>query len=765
MPARLPSAVILTAICSSLLALAGVTPVLAVEQTVTIAAPGSPEGVGFNEDRNGLAWQDPGDTKELHLRIQGGGSNIINSQVVDPDGPLWNPPGDNGSCTSEKLWKTAPFLPKEQYRARFEGGFCGTKGSSATWEAAVIMADLDTDANNNSNAVQRPPAAGGDEADKEQVAKRGSDLTKPGPGLLIGVNRCYEEDGRDYDADQFREPGIDRKKYPREDNEKDGIFTIKTDPDQIEGLLTLKLPITVPAKAKITYDKTRIRVYAVRGADFALIPSDGLFRVDTTGGMSLTAATPQSRDGTFLTFGPTNLLKLEAIKTSPQLGTDDVVVTLIPDKGKESHNRMAFTATEINSHKKKGDPASAIKWGKVAYPSKAIKDKLATKSIKDTLKEELPKYAWFAYVEDVSNTDSEAAITITSFDKNDVQIDTLSVNGTGKIKQLASGGKKYASDEIWFVPKDSKVTPTLDDNLNTIMVEPSGTVLIEYTTPNTTAKARKRILIPPPEKFMVVAYSGFGAFEFSDNKSAAWDVAEVSLNGSGGATYLNQWYSSFGGPFGKVPGVEKIIKPGHLIFHRIAARNAVREWMKEDITQGGKECRNVFITSISWGATNATDTAQWFEETYDFMPRMQVMVEGVHRFGGPYGDIGPAFVCKNYYASEPHWPRGQALGKAENFSFDLTKTTVSEVPVSSTTPVSSRPVVTSGRGSLAQVWEEVVISGRRKVLRTSNVVSNFLAYIDERSVGGHPHICAEWSGGIKMHGDFVSECPKETSDH
>ncbi len=454
---RFPFAVIVAVICTSLMVFASAMPAYAVEQTVTIAAPGNPEGVGFNEDRNGLAWQTPTETKELHLRIQGGGSNIINSQVVDPDGPLWIPPDDNGSCTSEKLWKTAPFLPKEQYRARFEGGFCGTKGSSATWEAAVIMADLDTDANNNSNAFQRPPAVGGDEADKEQVAKRGNDLTKPGPGLLIGVNRCYEEDGRDYDADQFREPGIDRKKYPREDNEKDGIFTIKPDQDQIEGLLTLKLPITVPAKAKLTYDRARIRVYAVRGADFALIPSDGLFRVDITGGMSLTSATPQSRDGTFLTFGPTNLLKLEAIKTSPQSGTDDVVVTLIPDKGKESHNRMAYTATEINSHKRKGDPASAIKWGKVAYPSKAIKDKLAGgKSIKDTLKEELPKYAWFAYVEDASNTDSEVTVKITSFDKNEAQIDTLNVNGNGKIKQLASGGKSMPAMRSGLCPRTAR---------------------------------------------------------------------------------------------------------------------------------------------------------------------------------------------------------------------------------------------------------------------------------------------------------------------
>ena len=268
----------------------------AVVQTVTIAAPGSPEGVGFNEDHGGLAWTSSSETKQLELHINGGGSNIINSQVVDVDGPLWVPPDDNASCTAEKVWTTAPFTPKEQYRARFIGGYCGTKGGSASWEAAVIMADLDADANNNSTLFQRPPAIGGDEADKEQVAKRGNDINKP--GLLIGVNRCYEEGGRDYDTDPYQEPGIDKKKYPREDNEKDGIFNIKPDPDLLEGLLTLKLPVDVPAKAQITYDRTKIRVYAMMGSDWALVPSATLFRVGMA--TSLVAATTSDRNGTFL---------------------------------------------------------------------------------------------------------------------------------------------------------------------------------------------------------------------------------------------------------------------------------------------------------------------------------------------------------------------------------------------------------------------------------------------------------------------------------
>ena len=722
-----------------------------VEQTVQVGDPGNPEGVGFNEDHGGLAWASPTDVKTLILHIQSTGALIKDSQVVDPEGPMWIPPSDNATPTSEKVWTTAPFLPKERYRARFIGVYVGGPGGQPkTWEAAVISASIDGDANNNSTAFQRPPAGSGNEKDIEDFQKRGADVGKP--GLFIPVNNGYEEGG-----------DVPRYIASEEDKGKAGIFDLVPDPDLVEGRLTLKLPNDVPGKANIVYNPDIVKVYLMNGAnDFALVPSGTA--IDVGPSASITPATTSNPDGAVLSFGADNILKYEAVKASESAGLDDMVVTLVPNKGKESHNRIAYTAIEANASQTKDVP-SFIKFGKTAFESYDIMKKInGGTSIVDALKSEFPKFAWYAYIQDASSTTSEIDITLKSYDGNNALVDTLLVNGTGKIKQIAPGGKKYCSDQIWFIPASST---HLADHKNTIMVKSEGYVDIEYSPKNTTAKARKRLLVPKPETFLIVGVAGLGGGT-PPNASGAWDLADSAAKG-----VTNNYLNTFYGSFGKVANVDSSVNISHWIYARSTATDAIKAWMREDISQGGMENRNVMIASISWGATNATSIAQWFEEEYGFKVRLQIMVEGVARFGGPYGQIGPALIKKNYYASELHYPRGAAIPDCDNFAFSLVQTEIANtrVPRPRTTP-SSRQVI-SGQGTLHQIWLDNRSNGPFHYQAEFDVVSNDLNYINDRSLTQNTkifgnwsaHIAAEWAGTVKGYSDVVTEGTSSALDH
>jgi RHS repeat-associated protein len=138
------------------------------------------------------------------------------------------------------------------------------------------------------------------------------------------------------------------------------------------------------------------------------------------------------------------------------------------------------------------------------------------------------------------------------------------------------------------------------------------------------------------EKYLAIGVTGiFGA------PSGAWDAVDKADNRSA--------------------EIEDHFHENHPIRARGAAQAAVENWMRDDKTQQGCECKSIMIVAVSWGATNSVALAEWFKAQYEFPARIHVMIEGVSRFGRPYDRIGPAEITNNYWTSESHWPRGAPI--------------------------------------------------------------------------------------------------------
>jgi RHS repeat-associated protein len=150
-----------------------------------------------------------------------------------------------------------------------------------------------------------------------------------------------------------------------------------------------------------------------------------------------------------------------------------------------------------------------------------------------------------------------------------------------------------------------------------------------------------------PERYMVVGVSGY-----SGEPSGAWSVARDLK--------------------AKKIGFDESLEMGHMFWAPDANYGKIRNWMKDDKSQGGCECKSIMIISISWGARNATYVAEWFERTYGFKAAAQGIVEGVAPIpffgggGGAWNRIGPAKVMVNYYVGTQHWPTGAAISGAVN---------------------------------------------------------------------------------------------------
>lgn len=94
--------------------------------------------------------------------------------------------------------------------------------------------------------------------------------------------------------------------------------------------------------------------------------------------------------------------------------------------------------------------------------------------------------------------------------------------------------------------------------------------------------------------------------------------------------------------------------------------------MKDDISQvDGTENKNIVTLANSWGATNAAKIASWFKNKYHFRPRIARQIEGVAGFPVAISDIGPAFVCKNYYSDESHLPTGEKVVNEDASDADM----------------------------------------------------------------------------------------------
>jgi len=369
---------------------------------------GTHTGAAARDDQNeqGLDWRRADATKMLHLTIDGGERLIKDSRQVAQmpwmaDVPvMWRPPPDNPQCTRTKLWRSTAFPAHTQFLAFYRGRFCAGSndggggeggegeggGDADEWVAGVLMADLDADADNDSQRFRRPPTLQGGEGDQEDVAEQApprpegpSDAREP--GLLVCVNRGFEEGGAAEPIEDRDRPGI-----APVDRDADAARGAQTaDPDLVAAVATLKVPnpATVTAEATLTYgpgaadgdgeddgdgaggnDGTgngeadgdgdeedappRILVYAVDEAgDHALIESGVAYPFEPDG-PRFEPATEDNPLGTFQAWGPRTDLLVEGQAPSPAAGEDAMTLTLTPANGTESRDRVHYTVVDAD---------------------------------------------------------------------------------------------------------------------------------------------------------------------------------------------------------------------------------------------------------------------------------------------------------------------------------------------------------------------------------------------------------------------------------
>jgi len=349
----------------------------------------------------------------LHLTIDGGERLIKDSRQVAQmpwmaDVPvMWRPPPDNPQCTRTKLWRSTAFPAHTQFLAFYRGRFCAGSndggggeggegeggGDADEWVAGVLMADLDADADNDSQRFRRPPTLQGGEGDQEDVAEQApprpegpSDAREP--GLLVCVNRGFEEGGAAEPIEDRDRPGI-----APVDRDADAARGAQTaDPDLVAAVATLKVPnpATVSAEATLTYGPgaagdeggagagegegdggngaggagegegegdegegdeedpaPRILVYAVDEAgDHALIESGVAYPFEPDG-PRFEPADAENPLGTFQAWGPRTDLLVEGQAPSPAAGEDAMTLTLTPANGTESRDRVHYTVVDI----------------------------------------------------------------------------------------------------------------------------------------------------------------------------------------------------------------------------------------------------------------------------------------------------------------------------------------------------------------------------------------------------------------------------------
>jgi hypothetical protein len=441
--------------------------------TAEVPVDRKPHALGYAEHpEGGLSWPAAGALKRLRLKMNGNGTEITNSQIVDRDPTddkimAWEAE-DTRHCVPVHIWRTSNSIPpRTQFHVLFQGDYCGAGGAPEKWKAGVILADIDADANNDSKAANRPPAASGDaEADAEEAAEQ---AVAGAPGLLVPVNQCFEEGGR---ADRL------------EDNEKRGVG--HPDPDWLEGLVTLKMPDEVDGQAGLDYDEARLRVYIRRGGATALIPPRRFFGVNRKGQPAFVAGTAANPDGAFSAFGEMNPLVLEGMSASRQLAKDRVTVTLRPSKGTESRDFLAYTVLRVNAAREKCSPDTAIKTSRIVHVTDAIRKDAARPDgqidksrIVPALRKNVPGDGWHVLVEDISSSARAVSVTVQSLKKDGVTpVDSLDGLQVGKCPGPPPG--HFCSERLWLVFNATDPALSLDDDARTLRAEPDGVIRVLY---------------------------------------------------------------------------------------------------------------------------------------------------------------------------------------------------------------------------------------------------------------------------------------------
>jgi hypothetical protein len=98
-------------------------------------------------------------------------------------------------------------------------------------------------------------------------------------------------------------------------------------------------------------------------------------------------------------------------------------------------------------------------------------------------------------------------------------------------------------------------------------------------------------------------------------------------------------------------------------------RRKIKEWMRSDRASGGPRDQSIVLVAGSWGSEPANDFAHWFNKEYGRPVRMEILIDGANFLGLPVRRMGPAEIKKAYYVKGFRWPRGAAVGGAENVCF------------------------------------------------------------------------------------------------
>jgi len=468
-----------------------------------------PKAVGFNErdpelagsnhpgtgeplnKKVGLVWEE-NEKKNLCLTLIAPGDSMIRKPTcIDTEGiTLWIHSDvcdleeeSPDSCAKQHSMISNFFTPAERYRAMFVGPFCeGIVGQPGLYAAGVLSTDVDLDTDNDSTAM---PQRISEEDDFEEIVEQALENSKGirPSSLIVCVNKGYEEGKRAQCTEDF---------------EVDGILNgVNTDPDLVRGVIVHKLPPPpanicgtgpVRGKAVIEYDESEIKVYVVRGGDYALIPSGKLFPVEA---LTFVPATVGNPFGNFQKWGERNDIIVEGLKASDEFSREkhQIFLKLIPDPPhrevdddgeiKDARDLLIYTVVEVDATEEECASATKIKRA-------CIISSMETMDTFAKMKKRFEGEGFFVYVKNAVEKKNRTFVSV------DSGSDAINRKSQERYEIPRCAGVEFSDQkEIWLVAEGSG----LDNGTESLQATPDDDVTIKHFPRDTTVVCRK-ILVP-----------------------------------------------------------------------------------------------------------------------------------------------------------------------------------------------------------------------------------------------------------------------------
>jgi hypothetical protein len=270
-----------------------------VRDEVTVATNDPPPAVGFNEEVggdevDGLNWTAPSDNKKLEAKLKAPEGELIkcSEETVMSETVMWTCDTYNQWLT-QHTYETGLIYSTDYFRPLFsgplqqEGGEGDGSGPPPVWEAGVVLANIQADANNDSDQFQRPPTLELTERTKEEIAEQGTEENPA--GLIVPLNI-----GRDEGSESL-------------DYVHEGIVT--NDKQLVRAVLELYVPNEVVEGATLTFSRKSATIRAYRNGTNPIVFG---FPYPVESGRS------------------TWELLLEGTAPSSSMGEDEITVTLTP---------------------------------------------------------------------------------------------------------------------------------------------------------------------------------------------------------------------------------------------------------------------------------------------------------------------------------------------------------------------------------------------------------------------------------------------------